>query len=90
VRHTRDATLDRLRRRIDSFDPRLEDLTPQESEQLQGLIATYAAVRAAPTGPSGAETFGHAVTALAIPALAFFLAVMSEVYAERLLNQLLP
>jgi hypothetical protein len=90
VRHTRDATLDRLRHRIDSFEPRLEDLRPQETEQLQGLIATYAAVRDAPTGPSGAQTFGHAVTALAIPALAFFLAVMSEVYAERLLNQVLP
>lgn len=90
VRHTRDAALDRLRRRIDSFEPRLEDLTPKESEQLRDLIATYAAVREAPTGPSGAETFGHAVTALAIPALAFFLAVMSEVYAERVLDQLLP
>ena len=90
VRHTRDATLDRLRHRIDGFEPRLEDLTPQESEQLRDLIATYAAVREAPTGPSGAETFGHAVTALAIPALALFLAVMAEVYAERLLDQLLP
>jgi hypothetical protein len=90
VRHTRDATLHRLRRRIDGFEPRIEDLWPQESEQLRDLIATYAAVRAAPTGPSGAETFGHALTALAIPALAFFLAVMAEVYAERLLDQLLP
>lgn len=90
VRHTRDATLDRLRHRIDGFEPRLEDLTPQESEQLRDLIATYAAVREAPTGPSGAETFGHAVTALAIPALALFLAVMAEVYAERLLDQILP
>lgn len=90
VRHTRDATLDRLRHRIDSFEPRLEELTPRESEQLQDLIATYAAARDAPTGPSGAQTFGHAVTALAIPALALFLAVMSEVYAERLLDQLLP
>lgn len=90
VRHTRDATLDRLRRRIDTFEPRLEDLTPQESEQLRNLMATYAAVRAAPTGPSGSETLGHALTALAIPALAFFLAVMAEVYAERFLDQLLP
>jgi hypothetical protein len=90
VRHTRDATLDRLRRRIDDFEPRLEDLTPGESDQLRDLIATYAAVRDAPTGPSGAQTFGHALTALAIPALAFFLAVMAEVYAERLLGQLLP
>lgn len=90
VRHSRDATLDRLRRRIDSFEPRLEELTPAETTQLQGLIATYAAVRDAPTGVSNRETFGHAVSALAIPALAFFIAVMVEVYAERLLDQLLP
>ena len=90
VGHTRDATLARLRHRIDSFEPRLEDLTPQEYAQLTDLIATYAAAREAPTGPSRAQSLGHAVTALAIPALAFFLAVMSEVYAERLLDQFLP
>jgi hypothetical protein len=90
VRHSRDATLDRLRRRIDGFERRLEELTPAETTQLQGLIATYAAVRDAPTGISRRETFGHAVSALAIPALAFFIAVMAEVYAERLLDQLLP
>lgn len=90
VRHTRDATLESLRERIERIGPREKELTPAESEQLQGLLATYAAVRDAPTGPSGAETFGHAVTALAIPALTFFLAVMAEVYAERLLDQILP
>lgn len=90
VRHNRDATLDRLRQRIDTFGPRLEKLSLQESDELQRLMATYAAVQKAPTGPSGAETFGHALTALAIPAIAFFLAVMSEVYAERVLDQLLP
>jgi hypothetical protein len=90
VQHAKEATLDRLRRRIDSFESRLEDLTPQESEQLRVLITTYAAVREAPTGPNTAETLRHALTALAIPALAFLLAVMAEVYAERLLDQLLP
>lgn len=90
VRHTRDATLESLRERIESLQPQVRELTPAETERLQGLLGTYAAVRAAPTGPSGAQTFGHAVTALAVPALTFLLAVMSEVYAERLLNQLLP
>lgn len=90
VRHTRDATLESLRERIESLEPRKRELTPTESEQLQALLSTYAAVRAAPTGPSGAQTLGHAVTTLAIPTLTFFLVVMSEVYAERLLDQLLP
>lgn len=90
VRHTRDAALASLRERIEGLEPRKRDLTPAESEELQALLATYAAVREAPTGPSGSETFGHAVSALAIPAFAFFLAVMVEVYAERLLDQLLP
>jgi hypothetical protein len=90
VRQTRDVTPESLRERIESLEPRKRELTPTESEQLQALLSTYAAVRTAPTGPSGAQTFGHAVTTLAIHALTFFLVVMSEVYAERLLDQLLP
>jgi hypothetical protein len=90
VRRTKEAALESLRERIEILEPRTRELTPAESAELQALLATYAAVREAPTGPSGAQTFGHAVTALTIPALTFFLAVMSEVYAERLLDQLLP
>jgi hypothetical protein len=90
VRHTRDAALESLCERIEGLEPRKRELTPAESEQLRALLATYAVVHDAPTGPGGGETFGHAVTALAIPALAFFLAVMAEVYAERLLSQFLP
>lgn len=90
VRHTKEAALESLRERIEGLEPRTRELTPAESEELQALLATYAAVREAPTGPTGAQTFGHAISALAIPAIAFFLAVMAEVYAERLLNQLLP
>lgn len=90
VEDARDATLDRLRRRIDEFEPRLPDLSPQELDQLRGFMATYAAVRDAPSGLSGSETVGHALRALAIPGVAFFIAVMVEVYAERLLDQFLP
>jgi hypothetical protein len=90
VRRTRDDALTSLRERIEGLEPRTRELTPAESEEIQALLATYAAVREAPTGPSGPETLGHALSALAIPALAFFLAVMAEVYAERLLDQLLP
>lgn len=90
VRHTRDETLQRLQGLIDSYEPRLEDLPPAEWQQLQSLIATYAAVRDAPTSPSGEQTLGRAAGALAIPALGFLLAVLAEVYAERLLDQILP
>jgi hypothetical protein len=90
VRHAKEATLETLRERIERLEPAERDLTADESQRLRALLETYAAVRAAPTSPSGAQTLGHALTALAIPALAFFLAVLAEVYAERLLDQLLP
>jgi hypothetical protein len=53
VRLTRERTLLRLQHRIDEHEPRLEELTPSEWQQLQGLLATYATVRDAPTSPSG-------------------------------------
>lgn len=90
VRRSRDRTLARLQRRIDEYEPRLEELSPTESQQLQGLLATYAAVRDTPTSPSSEQTLGRAVGALVIPALGFLLAVLAEVYAERLLDQVVP
>lgn len=90
VQRTKDAALESLRGRIEALEPHTRDLTSHESARLRALLATYAAVRDAPTAPSRAQTIGRAVSALAIPALAFFLAVMAEVYAERLLDQLLP
>lgn len=90
VQHTKDAALESLRERIEALEPRSRELTSDESERLRALLATYAAVRVAPTGPSSTQTLAHAVTALAIPAITLLLAVMSEVYAERLLDQLLP
>jgi hypothetical protein len=43
-----------------------------------------------PTSLSSSETLGHAGKALIVPTVGLLLAVMSEVYAERLLDQLLP
>lgn len=90
VRLTRERTLLRLQHRIDEYGPHLEELTPGQLQQLQGLLATYAAVRDAPTSPSGEQTLGRAIGALAIPAIGFLLAVLAEVYAERLLDQIMP
>ena len=90
VRLTRDQTLQRLQQRIDEYEPRLEELTPDQWRQLEGLIATYQAARDAPTSPSGEQTLGRALGALAIPTVGFLLAVLAEVYAERLLDQVMP
>lgn len=86
----RDRHLRALEDRIDGFGSRLGSLSPTEGDELRHLVETYRAVREMPTNPSRSETFGHAAVALVIPTLGFFLAVMSEVYAERLLDTLLP
>jgi hypothetical protein len=86
----RDRHLSVLEDRIDGFGSRLGSLTPAENDELRHLVETYRSVRDVPTSPSTSETFGHAAKALLIPTLGFLLAIMSEVYAERLLDQLLP
>lgn len=88
--HVRDRHLAVLQDRIDGYGQRLGSLTPAENDELRHLVETYRAVREMPTSPSTSETLGHAAKALLIPTLGFFLAVMSEVYAERLLDTLLP
>ena len=87
---SRDRNMAVLQTRIDAFGPRLGRLTPAEADELQHLVETYRTVRDASTSASTSETFGHAAKALVIPTVGFLLAVMSEVYAERLLDQLLP
>ncbi len=86
----RDRHLQDLRDRVDVREPRTGRLSGAEAEELEHLVGLYAMVRAMPTTPSTSETLGHAAKALVIPTLAFFLAVLSEVYAERLLDRLLP
>lgn len=90
VRRHRQQTLEGLQRWIDEFAPRLGDLTPPEFGRLQSLMATYAAVRDAPLTPRSSEAGSHVLTALAVPGIGFFLAVLAEVYAERLLTALVP
>jgi hypothetical protein len=86
----RDRHLQQLRHRVEAIEPRLDRLSGAEAEELQYLVGVYAMVRDMPATPSTSETLGHAAKALVIPTLAFFLAVLSEVYAERLLDQVLP
>lgn len=86
----RDESTETLQRHIDAYRGRLDSLAPHESEELERLVAMYQTVRAAPTTPRISETLGHAARAMLVPTLTFALAVSSEVYAERLLDQLLP
>lgn len=85
-----DQGTETLERRISAYEARLDSLAPHESEELARLVLMYKAVRAAPTTPHAWETLGHAARALLVPTLTFVLAVSSEVYAEHLLDRLLP
>ncbi len=90
TRGVRDRHLAVLQDRIEGYGHRLGALSPAENDELRHLVETYRSVRDAPTKPSASESFGQAARALLIPTLGFFLAVLSEVYAERLLDQVLP
>jgi hypothetical protein len=85
-----DATMARLQRSITDLQGRLESLRPEESQRLQYLLGLYTLVRDAPTTPKASRTLGHALTALIIPTLGLFVAVLTEVYAERFLEVVLP
>lgn len=86
----RDQHLQELRDRIEVMGSGLSRLSGDQAEEVQHVVGVYNLVREMPTTPSTSETLGHAAKALLVPTLAFFLAVLSEVYAERLLDQLLP
>lgn len=85
-----DQGVETLERRISAYAARLDSLVPDESEELARLVLMYQTVRAAPTTPQAWETLGHAARGLLVPTLTFLVAVFSEVYAERLLDRLLP
>ncbi|MDF1595994.1 MAG: hypothetical protein P1T08_07855 [Acidimicrobiia bacterium] len=90
VRRARDQRLAVLRRRINAFEPRFGELSPEESEQLRGLIDLHNVIRDAPTTPTATHTLLHAAVGLTVPTIMFVIAVFGEVYAERILDALLP
>ncbi|EWT07094.1 hypothetical protein N864_12560 [Intrasporangium chromatireducens Q5-1] len=90
VRRHQQRTLEQLQHQVDDLGVRVGDLTPAQTGQLRAVMAVYDAVRDAPLTPRSSEAGSHAVTALAVPGIGFFLAVLAEVYAERLLGQLVP
>jgi hypothetical protein len=90
VQRARNQRLKGLRHRIETFEPRYTDLSPQESEQLRDLLALHDKIRDAPTTPTATHTVMHAAVGLIIPTIMFAVAVFGEVYAERILDAILP
>jgi hypothetical protein len=90
VARIRDKNLAALQSRIDAFGPRVSDLSPEEAEQVQQLINLHNTIRDSPVTPRSRRTIMHAASALVIPTILFFLTVFSEVYAERILDTILP
>ncbi|HSL26074.1 MAG TPA: hypothetical protein VLA54_07295, partial [Acidimicrobiia bacterium] len=86
----RDQRLRGLQHRIDVFGPRYTELSLRESEQLGHLIDLYDRIRDAPTTPTTTRTVMHAAVGLIIPTIMFVVTVFGEVYAERVLDFLLP
>jgi hypothetical protein len=90
VKRSRDQRLERLRRRISVFEGRFEDLTPQESEHVRGLIDLHNTIRDAPTMPGTSRTLLRAAAPLILPTIMFVITVFGEVSAERFLDAILP
>lgn len=90
VERFRDQRLHGLQSSIDAFGPRYTDLSPQESEHLLNLIELHKIIRDAPTTPTTSHTMRHAAVGLIMPTVMFVVTVFGEVYAERVLDTILP
>lgn len=90
VQRARHQRLQGLRHRIETFEPRYTNLSPQESQQLRDLLTLHDKIRDAPTTPTTTHTVMHAAVGLIIPTIMFVVAVFGEVYTERILDAILP
>lgn len=90
VERIRAQRLATLQRRIETFESRFADLSPQDSGQLRGLIDLHNVIRDAPTSPTRTHTLMHAAAGLIIPTILFVLTVFGEVYTERVFDAILP
>jgi hypothetical protein len=90
IERSRQQRLAVFRSRIDAFEPRMVDLSPEESEQLRDLLFLHDKIRDAPTSTTTAQTALRTAAGLLIPTIAFVITVFGEVSAERLLDALLP
>ena len=90
VKRSRDRRLQRLRRRIDAFEDRFDDLTPEESEHVRGLVGLHHTIRDAPTAPPTSRTLVRNAAGLIPATIVFIITVFGEVSAERFLDTILP
>lgn len=90
VRRARERQLAPLRHRIAAFDPRTVDPATDESARLRGLLDLYTRIRESPVTISASHTVLHTAAGLLVPTVMFLISVSGEVYAERLLNAILP
>ncbi len=90
IERSRNQRLTLIRSRIDAFEPRMVDLSPEESEQLRNLLFLHDKIRDAPTSPTQAHTLMRTAAALILPTIVFVITVLGEVSAERVLDAVLP
>jgi hypothetical protein len=90
VLRARERELAPLRERIAALDPRTADLSAGESEQLNRLLDLYASIRDAPVTISAGHALLHTAAGLLVPTVMFLISVSGEVYAERILDSILP
>lgn len=90
VERARRRRLQGLQNRIAAFGSRYDELSPDEWTRLRGLLDLHNMVRDAPSTPTAAHTLVRAAVGLIIPSLLFVVTVFGEVYAERILDSILP
>ncbi len=78
-----------LRNRIDTFESRFADPSPEESERLRDLLLLHNTIRDAPT-TSTTQSLVRAAAGLIVPTIVFVITVFGEVSAERILDAILP
>ncbi|MEN8235802.1 MAG: hypothetical protein ABFR89_12880 [Actinomycetota bacterium] len=90
VQGFREQRLEKLRERIDDFEPNYTDLSPQEAQELRDLLFLHDKIRDAPAAPTNTRTVMHTAVGLIIPTILFLATVFGEVYAERIFDTILP
>lgn len=90
VQRSRNQRLERIRRRIEAFEPRFDDLSAEEFEHARRLIDLHNTIRDAPATPTTSHTLIRSAAGLIVPTIVFVITVFGEVSAERLLDAILP
>lgn len=90
VEDSRGRRLALLRERIDGFESQFADLPTQQADRLRDLIDLHNMIRDAPSAPTSTHTVMHTLVGLIIPTIMFLITVFGEVYAERVLDTILP